>query len=112
MRLIATLTFYLLSLGAFAQFFAMFPNEVTVVQINAKWNDSNTREDLEELRLCDYRFGWLEEQPLKLQETIKAVPVVVIYVDGKPAWQYMSDLSFRLDTPFEEIQTKVYDLQR
>ena len=81
--------------------------EVTVLQINAKWNRYNTREDLERLNNCEYKFGWLEEQPLALQKTISAVPVVVIYDEGKPAYQYVADISFKLNTPFEEIQEQV-----
>ena len=82
--------------------------EVTVLQINAKWNKYNTREDLERLNGCEYKFGWLEEQPVELQKTISAVPVVVIYDEGKPVYQYVADISFKLKTPFEEIQSQVY----
>jgi len=37
--------------------------------------------------------------------------VVVIYRNGRPAYQYAADISFRLDTPFEEIQEQVYKLK-
>jgi hypothetical protein len=86
--------------------------EVTVVQINAEWNEKNPRRDLEDLRGCEYKFGWLEDQPKALQESVTAVPVVVIYDGGKPAWQYTADISFRLQASFREIQDKVYDLQQ
>lgn len=101
----------MIAMSASAQFFTMLPSDVVVVQINAEWNDYNTRRDLENLKGCDYRFGWLEEQPIHLQETIKSVPVVVIYKDGNPAWQFAADISFKLDTPFEEIQERVYEIK-
>ena len=82
--------------------------EVTVVQINAKWNRYNTREDLQKLDGCEYRFGWLEDQPEELKATIKTVPVVVIYDEGRPAYQYTADISLTLAVPFEEIQSQVW----
>ena len=82
--------------------------EVSVVQINAKWNRYNTRKDLEYLEDCDYRFGWLEDQPYELRSTIKSVPVVVIYDEGRPAYQYVAGISLELDTPFDTIQSQVW----
>lgn len=82
--------------------------EVTVLQINARWNKYNTREDLELLKSCEYKFGWLEDQSIDIQKTISAVPVVVIYDEGKPAYQYAADISFKLKTSFEEIQSQIY----
>lgn len=82
--------------------------EVTVLQINAKWNRYNTREDLRKLEGCEYRFGWLEEQSEELKASIRTVPVVVIYDEGKPAYQYAADISLQLSTPLEEIQSQVW----
>jgi len=82
--------------------------EVTVVQINAKWNRFNTRKDLENLDGCEYKFGWLEDQPYELRSTIKSVPVVVIYDEGRPAYQYVAGISLELDTPFDTIQGQVW----
>jgi hypothetical protein len=86
------------------------PSEIVVVQINASWNSNNTREDLKKLKGCDYRFGWLEQQPRELRETISAVPVVVAYKDGRAVYQWASDITLSLHTPFEEIQKVVYEL--
>ena len=85
-------------------------SDIVVIQINADWNRSNTRSDLRALRGCDYRFAWLEDQPYELRKTITSVPVVVIYADDRPAYQYVAGISLSLDTPFEEIQNKVYEL--
>lgn len=109
-HIIASL-FAAVGIAASAQTFTMIQSEIVVVQINAEWNDINTRVDLERLRGCEYRFGWLEEQPEKLKETVTALPVVVIYRDGRPAYQYAADISFKLETPFEEIQEQVYRLK-
>lgn len=84
---------------------------VTVVQINAKWNDANTRKDLENLRNCNYKFGWLEDQPASIQKNVKTVPVIVIYKGDVPAYQYAADISLSLSIPLEEIQEKVSSLK-
>lgn len=82
--------------------------EVTVLQINAKWNRYNTREDLEKLENCEYKFGWLEDQSETMKASIRTVPVVVIYDEGQPAYQYAADISLKLNTPFDTIQEEVY----
>ena len=103
--------FAAITLAAAAQTFTMIDNDIVVVQINAAWNDAHTRTDLEKLRGCEYRFGWLDDQPEALKQTVASLPVVVIYRNGRPAYQYAADLSFRLDVPFEEIQEQVYKLK-
>jgi hypothetical protein len=103
--------FAAISFAASSQIYTMIDNDIVVVQINAAWNDNNTRTDLERLRGCEYRFGWLDDQPEALKQTVSSLPVVVIYRNGRPAYQYAADISFRLDTPFEEIQEQVYKLK-
>ena len=100
-----------LGTGAAVKINSLPAEEVTVVQINAEWNEIHTRKDLENLRGCEYKFGWLEDQPKGIKESVVAVPVVVIYDGDRPVAQYVAGLSFRLDTPFDEIQSKVYELK-
>ena len=85
--------------------------DVTVVQINAKWNKSNTLEELRNLENCKYVFGWLENQPYSIQSSIASLPVVVVYRDNTPQQQYVGDISLRLSATFEEIQTLVNSLK-
>ena len=101
----------LLGTGAAVKLNTLPAEKITVVQINAEWNDNHTRRDLEDLRGCNYKFGWLEDQPEAIKSSVHAVPVVVIYNGESPAWQYVADISFRLSTPFDEIQDKVYELK-
>jgi len=86
-------------------------NPIRVVQINAKWNANNTRTDLSRLSGCDYAFGWLEDQPKEIQQSLTSVPVVVIYNKDIPAVQYVADISLSLKVPFDEIQNKVLELK-
>jgi hypothetical protein len=85
--------------------------DVVVVQINAKWNKSNTLEELRDLENCEYVFGWLENQPYSIQSSITSLPVVVVYRDNIPQQQYVGDITLRLSATFEEIQTLVNSLQ-
>lgn len=101
-----------LGTGAAVKLTSLPEEQVTVVQINAEWNENHTRRDLEDLRGCNYKFGWLEDQPESIKTSVTAVPVVVIYNGDRPAWQYVADISFRLETPFNEIQNKIYEVQR
>jgi len=102
----------LLGTGAAVTLNSLPEEPVTVIQINAEWNDNHTRRDLEDLRGCNYKFGWLEDQPESIKTSVTSVPVVVIYSEGRPAWQYAADISLRLETPFSEIQNKVYEIQQ
>jgi len=85
--------------------------DVTVVQINAKWNRSNTMDSLRNLSGCEYVFGWLENQPYQIQSTISSVPVVVVYKDNVARQQYAAGITLKLNATFEEIQTLVNSLK-
>jgi hypothetical protein len=100
---IATIALLFSSLG--------LAQDVTVVQINAKWNRSNTVDELRNLRGCEYVFGWLENQPHEIQRTIASVPVVVVYKDNIAKQQYAADITLKLNATFEEIQTLVNSLK-
>ena len=102
-QLVATVALFFSSWGT--------AQDVIVVQINAKWNRSNTVEELRELENCEYVFGWLEDQPYDIQKSIVSVPVVVVYKDKTPRMQYTGDISLRLNATFEEIQTLVNSLK-
>lgn len=85
--------------------------DVTVVQINAKWNKSNTMDSLRNLSGCEYVFGWLENQTHEIQSSIASVPVVVVYKDNVARQQYAAGITLKLNATFEEIQTLVNSLK-
>lgn len=85
--------------------------QITVVQINAKWNKDNTLEELRDLENCQYVFAWLENQPYDIQRNVSSLPVVVVYKDNIPQQQYVGDISLRLSVTFEEIQARVNSLK-
>jgi hypothetical protein len=89
-------------------FFFLFPfvvkaQELTLVQINAKWNVKNNIE-LNIFDEVEYQFAYLEEQKDDIRNKITAVPVVILYKGNKPIHQWNADLSFKLEIDCEDIQ--------
>ena len=80
---------------------------ITVVQFNAKWNSHNTNDNVEKIKRADYKFAYLENQSPALQQSIKAVPTVVVYKDGKPVGVFEGDLTMTLRVRLEDIQAVV-----
>ncbi len=75
--------------------------ELTLVQINASWNEANNV-DLSHYKI-DTKFGYLEDQNEDLKSKINAVPVVILYKGNTPVHQWHSDLSFKLYLKEEEV---------
>lgn len=85
-------------------------NEITVLQINARWNQNKTI-DLNGLIGCKVQFAWLENQSDKMKSEIQTVPIVVVYKGTKPVKQWSADLSFSLDIGVKEIQNFIDKIQ-
>lgn len=78
-------------------------NDITVLQINARWNQNKTI-DLNGLIGCKVQFAWLENQNSQMKSQIQTVPTIVVYNRNKPVKQWSADLSFSLDIDVNEIQ--------
>jgi len=88
-------------------FLANAQEKLTVIHFNYKWNQRNDY-NLRGLQNCKVEYAWLEEQPKKIVETIKTVPVIVILGrDGKVKMQYAADLSFKIKASKEDIQKSI-----
>ena len=78
--------------------------DITVLQINAKWNVKNNY-DLSDLNGVIVKFSYLKDQPKDVQKSISAVPVIVIMdKTGRVRMQYVADLSFKIKASNMEIQ--------
>ena len=91
--------------------YTSYSQQIRVVQINAKFNQKNTLY-LDNLRGCQYDFGWLEEQGDKLKSQIKSVHVILIEKDGKIVRTFQAGLDFKLDLKREDIQEIIYELKK
>jgi len=88
-------------------FLASAQEKLTVIHFNYKWNQRNDY-NLRGLQNCKVEYAWLEEQPKKIVETIKTVPVIVILDrNGKVKMQYAADLSFKIQASKEDIQKSI-----
>lgn len=85
----------------------LFAQEIKVIQVNAEWNNANTRLDLENLTGCVYQFGWLKHQPQSVQDELLSVPVVLILKNEVIVKKYQAGISLKLKTPLEEIQQEI-----
>ena len=48
-------------------------------------------------------YGYLKDQPKSLQQSVRVVPVVVLYKDNKPVRQWVADISFKIKLSKEEL---------
>ena len=85
----------------------VYSQNVTVLQINAKWNVKNNY-DLSNITGATVKFSYLRNQPKDIQKGISAVPVIVI-IDktGRVRMQYVADLSFKIKASKMEIQNVI-----
>tara|TARA_R110002012_G_scaffold73347_2_gene187002 strand:- start:95 stop:418 length:324 start_codon:yes stop_codon:yes gene_type:complete len=81
--------------------------ELKLLHINAKWNQSNNYK-LKGIQNCIVQYALLEDQTLSIRQQIKSVPVIIL-IDkkGKPRGQWKAGLNFKILVPKEEIQARV-----
>ena len=86
--------------------------DITVLQINAKWNKQNNY-DLSGITGATVKFSWLKDQPKDVQSSIQSVPVIVIIdVNGRVRRQFVADLSFKIQETNMEIQYEINRIKR
>ena len=80
----------MLSISCYSQTYSL-------LEINAKWNQKN---NLKQDKIAGIRinFGWLEDQPKKMQSKIRSVPILVLFRDGKPIYQWVAGIDFKLES--------------
>ena len=90
----------MLSISCYSQTYSL-------LEINAKWNQKN---NLQQNKIAGIRinFGWLEDQPKKMQSKIRSVPILVLFRDGKPIYQWVAGIDFKLQVTEEDFD-KVFN---
>jgi hypothetical protein len=79
--------------------------DLTLMHINAKWNQDNNYKHLRGIKNVRVQMAFLEDQAVSLKTQIKSVPfIILIDGKGKPRGQWQADLTFKLNVPQEEIQ--------
>jgi len=81
--------------------------KLSVLHFNYKWNKDNNF-DLRGIKNADVQYVWVENQPDKIRQTIKSVPVIAILgKDGKVKMQFVANLSFKIQATKEEVQNAI-----
>jgi len=93
--------FFLLSV------FFISAQDLTLMHVNAKWNQSNNY-NLRGVKNCKIQYALLEDQAPTLRAQITSVPIIFLLdKNGKPRGQWKAGLSFKIEVPVEEIQNRV-----
>jgi len=80
-----------------------FSQELVLVEVNADWNKKNSI-NFSQVDGIEIRQARLEDQPPHFAATIKSVPTLILYVDGRLtySWQAGIDLKCKV-TPYDVI---------
>ncbi len=100
MKNLITTLFLFLTIFAYSQ-------DITVVHFNYKWNSKNDYAKLQSIKRAKVSKAFVEEQGADLQNSMKAVPVIIIFRNGKPIARVEADLSMKIKTRLEDIQELV-----
>lgn len=91
---------------------SVYSQDVTVLQINAEWNKKNNY-DLSSITGAIVKFSYLKDQPKDIQNSILAVPVIVIMdKTGRIRMQYVADISLQIKTTHLEIQNTIDNINK
>jgi len=85
----------------------VYSQDVTLVHFNYKWNSSNKFKGLDRLRNAKIQYAYVEDQSSALKSSIKSVPTIVIYKDGKPVKKYEGGLTMKIMVRLEDIQEEI-----
>jgi thiol-disulfide isomerase/thioredoxin len=84
-----------------------YGQDITLVHFNYKWNTSNKFKGLDRLRNAKVQYAYVEDQSPALKSSIKSVPTIVIYKDGKPVKKYEGGLTMKIMVRLEDIQEEI-----
>ena len=87
--------------------FSIYSQDVSVIHFNYKWNQKNDYSKLKSIKRASVSKAFVEEQGEDLKNSIKSVPVIIIFRNGKPIARLEAGLSMKIETRLEEIQELV-----
>lgn len=86
---------------------SVYSQDVTVVHFNYKWNQKNDYSKLKSIKRASVSKAFVEEQGEDLKNSIKSVPVIIIFRNGKPVARLEAGLSMKIEARIEDIQELV-----
>ena len=92
----------LIALIVFFAFATSNAQDLTIIHINAKWNQKNNYKYVEDLNGVKIQYGYLEDQSPSIRQNIKAVPTLILMKNGRPVYVWNADISLKLKVdPFD-----------
>ena len=85
----------------------LYSQDITLVHFNYKWNSSNTYKGLDRLRNAKIQYAYVEDQSDALKGSIKSVPTIMIYKNGKPVGKFEAGLQMKILVRLEDIQEEI-----
>ena len=80
--------------------------ELTVLQINAKWNENNAL-DIDRLTNCNIEWAFLEDQNKDIQDKFQKIPFIVIKKGNEPIVFWEGNIMFEPTVTLREIQSHI-----
>jgi len=87
--------------------FTAFSQDITVIHFNYEWNQQNDFKELAGIKRAKVSKAFVEDQPDNFKSSFKAVPVIIIFKNGKPVKRVEADLSMKIKARLEDIQELV-----
>lgn len=94
----------LLALIVFLAFVKINAQDLTIIHINAKWNQKNNYEFINDLKGVKIQTGYLEDQVPSIKQSILSVPTLILMKNGRPVYIWNADISLKLKISPTEIQ--------
>ena len=91
--------------------FSAFSQDLTVVHFNYKWNERNGYKGLERLRNVKVQYAFVEDQSEAVQSSIKSVPTIVVYMNGRPKARFEAGLQMKITTELVDLQDLINELK-
>ncbi len=90
------------------EFSKIINKDIVVIEFYADWNEANKFTDLKHLKDCKtYRINIENEPTLKEDYTIKTIPTIIVFDNGKENIRYEADLSLKLQITKKDIQKTI-----
>ena len=85
--------------------------DVSVLQINSRWNMSNSLK-LDSLEKCNKTTVFYEDQPFSVQKSLPNLPVIIIYKRKERVAMYGGNMMLEPTVTIDSIQSVVNSLEQ
>ena len=84
-----------------------YGQDITTVHFNYKWNVTNAYRGLDRLKNTKVQYAYVEDQSDVVKKSIKSVPTIIIYKNGRPVAKLEAGLTMEIIVRLDSIQSIV-----